>query len=371
MIKKCAFLVSLVLVTTVGFGQTLKKFSLISEEYFLQMNEFFASTGADSKENLNLIKAFKKTWDEGVIGETQKTAIFDISNALLNKRGKPNPQYITLIKTILSIANSPKGSTFFDAWKQTVDYLLAQKSLSIFDDFNKGVIDLLDENIINRTASSQWMTDDPSYTFIFDKEPILKYNNIKLKCIAKNDSSIIFNTSGTYFMLTSRWIGSNGKVTWRRAGLGENSVFATLKNYKIDMRTAGFKADSVTFINKTYYEKPLVGTLEEKCVADVTSENASYPAFDSYDKLIFIKEIYPGVDYQGGFTMKGNRFLGSGNKEQDAMLYIYRKDSVFLTCRSKSSQIVFVEYGCLVLFQLIKILLNSLGDNTEILLIGV
>ena len=300
------------------------------------MNEFFASTGADSKENLNLIKTYKKAWDEGIIDEGQKTDILNICNSLLNKRGKPNPQFITLINTILEIANNPKGSnTFFDAWKQSVESLLAQKTLNVFDDFNKGIIDLLKENIINKTASCQWMTDEPSFTFIFDKEPILKYNNVKIKCIAKNDSAIIFNTSGTFNMLTSKWIGTNGKVTWRRAGLGENSVYATLKDYKIDMRTAGYKADSVTFINKTYYEKPLFGVLEEKCVADVNPETASYPAFDSYDKLIAIKEIYPGVDYQGGFTMKGSRFLGSGNKEQDAILYIYRKDSVFLTCRSK------------------------------------
>jgi hypothetical protein len=335
MIKKFAFLISFLVISSFSFGQTLKKFSLISEEYFLQMNEFFASTGADSKENLNLIKAYKKAWDEGVIGESQKTEIFNISNALLNKRGKPNPQFVTLINTILAIANNPKGNTFFDAWKQSVESLLATKSLLIFDDFNKGMIDLLNENIINKTASCQWMTDEPSYTFIFDKEPILQYNNVKIKCIAKNDSAIIFNTSGTFYILTSKWTGKNGKVTWRRAGLGENSVYATLKDYKIDMRTAGYKADSVTFINKTYYDKPLFGSLEEKCVADVNSENASYPTFDSYNKLIIIKEIYPGVDYQGGFTMKGARFLGSGNKEQDAMLYIYRKDSVFLTCRSK------------------------------------
>jgi len=333
--KKIVLVLSFLLASVLGFSQQLKKFSLITEEYFTQMNEFFASTGADSKENLNLIKEFKKAWDEGLISESQKTDVFNISNALLNKRGKPNPQYVTLMQTLLAIANNPKGSTFFDAWKQSTNYLLESKTLLIFDDFNKGIIDLIKENIMNKTASNQWMTDEPSYTFVYEKEPLLKYNNVKIKCIAKNDSIIIFNTSGTFSMLTSKWVGTNGKVTWRRAGLGENSVYATLKNYKIDMRTAGFKADSVTFINKTYYEKPLFGSLEEKCVADVNTETASYPAFDSYDKLIVIKEIYPGVDYQGGFTMKGARFLGSGNKEQDAILYIYRKDSVFLTCRSK------------------------------------
>jgi hypothetical protein len=335
MVKKVVFFISFIILSNLGFGQSLKKFSLISEEYFTQMNEFFGSTGADSKENLNVIKEYKKAWDQGIISESQKSDILNICNALLNKRGKPNPQFLTLINTILAIVNNPKGSSFFDAWKQSVDYLLASKTLLLFDDFNKGTIDLLNENIINRTAASKWMTDDASYTFIFDKEPILKYTNIRLKCIAKNDSIIITNTSGTFTILNSKWTGTDGKVTWRRAGLGENSVYATLKNYKIDMRTAGFKADSVTFINKTYYDKPLFGSLEEKCVADVNSENASYPAFDSYNKLISIKEIYPGVDYQGGFTMKGARFLGSGNKEQDAILYIYRKDSVFLTCRSK------------------------------------
>ena len=333
--KKILLFAFIVFATISGYSQQLKKFSLISEEYFLQLNEFFASTGSDSKENVTLIKEYQKAWNEGLIGEGQKSDILNICNSLLNKRGKPNPQFLTLIKTILTIANNPKGNTFFDSWKKSVNYLLESKSLLVFDKFNETIIDLLTENIINKTTAHQWMTDEPSYTFSFDKEPMLKYNNVKIKCISKNDSIIIFNTSGTYNMLTNKWAGNKGKITWRRAGLGENSVFADLKDYKIDMNTAGFKADSVTFINKTYYDKPLIGKLEEKCMADVNSETATYPTFDSYDKLIFIKEIYPGVDYQGGFTMKGARFLGSGNKEQDAMLYIYRKDSIFLTCRSK------------------------------------
>ena len=328
------FLLFSLCVTSI-FGQQLKKFSMIPAEYFVQMQEFFASTGADSKENLKLIKDFQKNWDEGLISELQKTDILNTSNALLNKRAKPNPQFINYINTILTIVNNPKGSSVFGAWNKTVNSMIEQKSLLVIDEFNKSIIDLLNENIINQTPTIKWVSDNPSYTLTFDKEPILTFNNINLKCFGKNDSSVIYQTSGTFYPMTSKWTGSKGKITWRRAGLGENSVFANLRDYKIDMRFAGFKADSVMFTNTIYYDKPLLGSLEEKVTADVTYDNASYPVFDSYDKLIFIKEIYPGVDYQGGFTMKGARFLGSGNKEQDAILYMYRKDSLFLTCRSK------------------------------------
>ena len=88
------FLLFSLCVTSI-FGQQLKKFSMIPAEYFVQMQEFFASTGADSKENLKLIKDFQKNWDEGLISELQKTDILNTSNALLNKRAKPNLDIVT------------------------------------------------------------------------------------------------------------------------------------------------------------------------------------------------------------------------------------------------------------------------------------
>jgi len=66
------------------------------------------------------------------------------------------------------------------------------------------------------------------------------------------------------------------------------------------------------------------GTLTEKILADVKEGKASYPRFDSENKRIFIGSLYKNIDYEGGFSQHGVKFLGSGDKTQDAILTFKR-----------------------------------------------
>jgi len=219
------------------YCQQFKKFSVTPEEYFTQMQSFFESNGADSKENLKLIEAYKELWDKGLLNEDQKTTLINTSNVLLAKRGKPNPHFLDYFKTVLALSNSPKGNSIFATWDKILNYLYAEKSISMADNFNNNITLLLTQNIISKSASAEWSFDTPSYELVFDKEPLLVFDkNIKLKCTSKGDSALIYNTHGTFNILKSQWTGSDGKVTWRRAGLGENSVYATLQNYTIDIK---------------------------------------------------------------------------------------------------------------------------------------
>src|SRR5204863_6037206 len=97
---------------------------------------------------------------------------------------------------------------------------------------------------------------------------------------------------------------------------------------------------SVLFNNTTYFNKPLLGKFTDKILANATPENASYPKFESYQVAFIIKNIVPDVDYRGGFSMIGNRMVGSGNKEEDALLFFSRKTTTgrqqFMTAASKA-----------------------------------
>ncbi|MBL7941642.1 MAG: hypothetical protein JNM00_02695, partial [Flavobacteriales bacterium] len=60
----------------------------------------------------------------------------------------------------------------------------------------------------------------------------------------------------------------------------------------------------------------------------------TYPRFDSYYKRLQIKNIVPSVDYDGGFTMAGNRLAGSGTTEDLAILTFQRNGKPFLRAYS-------------------------------------
>src|ERR1035437_1050705 len=111
-------------------------------------------------------------------------------------------------------------------------------------------------------------------------------------------------------------------------------VWAELKKYQISLKTSGFNADSVEFYNNYYLKKPIFGHLIEKIVSE-KGGNISYPRFESYSKRMQIPNIAKDVDYDGGFSMRGPKFLGSGSKEEDAKLVLHRERKVFLVVGAK------------------------------------
>ncbi len=63
--------------------------------------------------------------------------------------------------------------------------------------------------------------------------------------------------------------------------------------------------------------------------------SAAFPKFDSYKKHFIIKELYPNVNYEGGFSMQGAKLVGRGNEENPARLDFFRKDTLRLKAYSQ------------------------------------
>ena len=79
------------------------------------------------------------------------------------------------------------------------------------------------------------------------------------------------------------------------------------------------------FRNPEYFDEPQKGILTEKILANVKPETASYPRFDSDLKDIVIINLFKNVDYRGGFSQHGSKFLGSGDKQRQAELVFKRE----------------------------------------------
>ena len=107
-------------------------------------------------------------------------------------------------------------------------------------------------------------------------------------------------------------------MNWEKKGLSIDSVYVKLKNYVIDTRTTLVKADSVSFMNKLMFDFPLQGFFSDKITKGKQVEN--YPKFVSYSKDIIIENVYPQVDYKGGYKLQGSSFIADGGKYADARL---------------------------------------------------
>lgn len=143
------------------------------------------------------------------------------------------------------------------------------------------------------------------------KAPILRFTGTELFFESNKDSTRIYNTAGDYNLVSRAFVGIGGKVTWEKMGLPESDVFAVFKNFKINLNEGRMVVDSVTFFYKSLLEKGIEGHFEDANLGSKRRETAIYPYFRSYEGGIVIENLVQDVRYEGGFSLKGIRKIGS------------------------------------------------------------
>lgn len=328
-------LILLLLIGTVGHkvqAQTLKSVTPDSVAYFEEMSNFFIT--ADKKRGKAFMENFELVWYGGKLSETQRTKVYEISNAMLKKRMRPYPQFETFLFSLVSFVESGQSEESYQAWMVSLEKLVGGRKKKDFETYLKISSDLFSDNILYRSASTTWQSNNSDYQFVYDSLPKIIFPDLNLRCFAKRDSSVIYNTKGVYYPTKGYFVGDGGKITWERVGLDVNETYGIIKDYQIRVKTAGYSVDSVIFYN-SFFAQPLLGKVSEKVLAK-SGKQATYPRFESYDQRLQINNIVDGVDYDGGFTVHGGKLLGSGTDETPALLVFYRNDESFLIASSKT-----------------------------------
>ncbi|MFH0864730.1 MAG: hypothetical protein V1904_00945 [Bacteroidota bacterium] len=319
-------------------AQPIKKFSDDPAVFFEEMATFFQDI--DNPDDKKTAKAFVETftleWNGGKFSDDQKKQMIETCNKMLKKKMKPIPHFKNYLSAIISFNNTSQTDESFKAWEASLDKLINRSTSSQFIDYLEISDNLFSENVLYKSTTTTWKSDNSNYSFEYDTIPRIVFPSLNLTCIANDDSANIYSTKGVYYPTLLKWDGNGGKVLWKRAGLDENTVYAELAHYSINLKYSKYTADSVKFYYTTYFDKPLLGALEEKVQANITEDKASYPRFDSYDKRLKIESIFPNIDYDGGFTMHGGKLLGSGNEDQDAYLTFYREGKPFVKTGAKN-----------------------------------
>lgn len=323
-----------------SLAQGPKSFTHEQSAYLKEVTDFMTAT--DKKKTEEFMEKFGPVWNSGSFNNTQREAIYNLSDLMLKKRLKAYPHFQNYLFTLLSFVESKQGESSFTAWQSSLDKLLNRSSTKKFVAYLDVCNNLFSKKILYKSVSTEWATDNNNYSFAFDSVPVIKFPKLTLVCRSKGDSSVIYNTSGEYYPTEERFKASGGKVNWKRAGLPEGQCFAELKNFSIDIGSSKFNADSVIFTNTDAFSKPLLGKYEDKILANADSTSATYPRFESYVKDLEIKEFYKNVDYRGGFAQHGAKFLGYGSGKSQAEVIIKRlndstkKIEPFMVARGKS-----------------------------------
>lgn len=175
-----------------------------------------------------------------------------------------------------------------------------------------------------KTSNASWKFSNPTPKLTFgrtkDKEldkvfisPLMTFETTDLIYSSTQDSNRIAGTKGVLNLLNKVWRASGGRLDWSKVGLDPNDVYAEIKNdYMLNLNYAHINIDTVKF----HYNSLLPGTELNGRYEDINKgyrnvNKANYPYFRSYDGGVVIDNFIPNVRYEGGFSLRGVKKIGS------------------------------------------------------------
>ncbi len=335
MYSRLLFAFVLLCVSLSAAAQMPRSFTHEKQAFYDELSKMLSD--ADKKEAKALLDGrFDVFWlQSNVYDEAQTEKIYVVADMMLKKKLRPFPYFESLVNILMAFPGSPQEGEDFDTWVEIVQALDAN-SRSDLEDFILKTEDLLATNTFYRSKSTQWKVDKPAWSFeVLDRSYAVHFGDVDLICIARDDSSVIHATTGKYLPKDEKFFGEGGKITWTRAGLDPNETYAIIeRGFEIGVRSSFYTIDSVLFFN-AFFDHPLQGMVEDKLLASVTPENAKYPQFSSYNKLLAITDVVDKVDYSGGFRMEGAHLQGFGTPDEPATLTFKRDGLPQLITRSQ------------------------------------
>lgn len=315
-------------------AQKTIEFSNDTVKFPKELSDYFIDNSANKETAKDYIRVFEKLWKDNVITGYYKHTAINTANEMLKKRFKPYPYFYGYINTLINSIQSNHSNEIFKDWQTCLDKIINGKSLRGIQSFLDMSENIFKKNEFYKTPSYSFYSLETNFKFEFDTIARLVFNSITLVGANPNgDSLAIEKTSGIFYPNSGKFIGKAGKVSWEKSGL-EIDVFALIKNYTIDCKTGGYFADSVLFTGKQFFDKPQLGRINDKIITE--NGEKTYPRFDSYSRRLLVKNIYPNVDYDGGFSMRGSKFVGSGSSSNPARIIFSREGKKFLEVSARA-----------------------------------
>ncbi|MFZ5940656.1 MAG: hypothetical protein ACOYXB_08785 [Bacteroidota bacterium] len=278
---------------------------------------------------------FRTVWDS--LPNAERVQIMEISNLMIRRNCRPKPQFTNYLAVLNKFYLQDNLSYGFDEWQQGYRDLVSRENtlLKQIDQVIAVTNDLLDGAYIYKGATVQWQARRKDFRFSFEKSFRVVFENIDIVCHASKDSIEIKDASGYLDPYTSEWIGSKGKVDWTRAGYQPEELYAEMKYYKISLKSAGYKADSVLLFYRSLFDKPMMGRLEDKVLFIKEPSAAIYPQFFTHQNSYSLPGFYDGINFAGGLSMQGANLAGTGSEYEPAILEIFSRDTLRIRLRSQ------------------------------------
>lgn len=273
-----------------------------------------------SEEAQKAVQAFEFNWKGSAFSEQEKRQVIVQVNNLLAKKAQYSPdialyiQATNLVKSnAVYVKLQPKD--FFEVNEKAIKDMEVRRLRLYF----KSLVEYIPEGNPVKTTRFKWHISQEMprlyYLEVKDKAetykaPVIAVRKSDIAFMSASDSSLIKKTSGDFNLVSRAFVGIGGTIDWAKMGIPE--AHCELRKYRVNFNLLAISADSVTFYYaKMIANRPILGHFEDKNLGHKDANKADFPYFKSYGGGVILKNILPGVDYQGGFSLKGARTIGS------------------------------------------------------------
>ena len=316
--------------------------SQVKSAFSGDLTKFSAELTAFMGPNLNPaqtanLNAFLVRWDSATFSKQTMVTIIDISNQLSARLMRPVPHFNDYLLTLNYFIEYKREAAFFSDWLTGLSEIAFSPRFTNdnIDKYFRNTGSMIKENVLYESGSIKWKVKNATLKFSHDTIFYVVISNATLTCYSQKDSTELYNVTGIYYPEIQQFRGTKGIVTWEKAGYSREEVSAELRNYTINTPKNSFTVDSARLRHTTYFKVPVYGSLSDQAVSFNNKDKANYPRFETYAKKFKIKNLYEGVNYEGGLTFEGSYIKGNGENYNPSKITLYRHDTLYLIISSK------------------------------------
>ncbi len=332
-----------ILIPVLLYSQPKSAFSGDPEKFSTELVSYMGpNLNSEQHSDLN---TFTNRWDSLEFSKENMAKIMNIARQLSTRNMRAVPHFSDFIISLNSFIDFKRDPSYFKNWLKGLSEIVFNPGMTNdqIDRFFKITSSIIKGNVLYESGIIRWKVKNNPPAFKYDTLFYMDISNATLTCYSQKDSTEIYNVSGKYYPEIQLFKGTRGKVTWEKAGYPGNDVFADISDYSLNTLKNSFTVDSARLTNKTYFNVPVYGTLTDRAVSFSNKEKADYPRFVTYTKKFVIKNLYKGVNYEGGLTFEGATVKGTGENYNPATISLYRNDTICL--KIKSTEFLFSKTG--------------------------
>lgn len=324
-----------------GWSQRLEKFSENQDEFIAELGNYMTSSKQKVLEDN--YREFQSVFKAGMFTEDEEKRILQTANSMLSVRMQANPFFRDYLKIVILIKRQENGSELFTKWHKVFDELLAQMDVSHkrpFQEFLGFAEKFIEVSALRFSDGGvSWYALSDKYDLeIREGRPAVVFPETDLLGQRKQDSILIQKTSGVYYPTDFLWEGEGGRTDWEN--LGEDSdVYSILDVYHLDTRRSIYEVESAKLHYPLFFgDRMIKGTYAAKLsTGNEKATVGSYPRFDSREGMMTMTNFGTGIEFRGGFRIKGGTIYGYGEKDDPATLELYDKNGK-LVYRGRAEQ---------------------------------